>query len=86
VEYIVYVSVFLASIRCNLVVISLVDGICGRWLSCVLRSPLLSLTLPLAGRHEPALGNTAPAPHIKPPPNCRYFFPDGGQRFHPRGR
>ena len=85
-EYIVYVSVFLSSIRCNLVVISLADGICGQRPSCVLRCPLRSLTLPLDGRHEPALGKLAPAPHHKPPPNCRNFLPDGRQLFHPRGR
>jgi len=85
-EYIVYVSVFLASIRCNFVVISLVDGICGQRPSCVLRCPLHFLTFPFAGETEPTLGSAVPTPHHKHTPNCRNFLQDGGQRFHPLGR
>jgi len=75
-EYVVYVSVFLVSIRCNLVVISLINDICDQQSSC----------LPLAGRPETAPGRPAPAPHHILTPNCRNFLPDGEQRFHPRGR
>ena len=73
-EYIIYVSVFLASIGCNLVVISLVDGICGQRPSCVLRCPLHFLTFPLPAVIEPTLGSAVPTPHHKPPPNCRNFL------------
>jgi len=85
-EYIVYVSVFLASIGCNLVVISLVDDICGQRPSCLLRCPLHFLTFPLPGGIEPTLGSAVPTPHHKPPQNCGNFLQDGGLRFHPRGR
>ena len=47
-EYVVCDSAFLASIRCNLVVVGLVDGICDQRPSCALRCPLLFLTFPLA--------------------------------------
>ena len=85
-EYVAYVSVFLASIRCNLVVICLTGGICGLEPSCILRCPLRYLTFPLAGRPELALSRPAPAQHHNLPPNCRNFLPECEQRFHPRGR
>ena len=85
-EYILYVSVFLASIGCNLVLISLVDSVSGQRPSCVLRCPLHFLTFPLPGGIEPTLGSAVPTPHHKPPQNCGNFLQDGGLRFHPRGR
>jgi len=69
-----------------LVVISLVDGICGQQPSCVLRCPLHFLTFPLPAVIEPTLGSPVPTPHHKPPQNCGNFLQDGGLRFHPRGR
>jgi hypothetical protein len=62
-EFVVYVSVFLANIRCNKVVPGLFGGICGQRPSCVLSCPLRFLTFPLAGGSEPSLGNPVPAPH-----------------------
>ena len=83
---ILYVSVFLVIIRCNLVVISLINDICDQQSFCLLHCPLRFLTFPLAGRPETATGRPAPAPHHILTPNCRNFLPDGEQRFHPRGR
>jgi len=47
-EYFAYGFVFLANIRCNLVFICLVNGICGQQPSCLLRCPFRFLTFPLA--------------------------------------
>ena len=85
-EYAARVSVFLASIGCNLVVIGLVDGICGQRPSCVLRCPLRFLTFPLPGGPEPSPGSPALAPQHNSPQNCKNLFLNSEQRFHPRGR
>jgi len=84
--YVAYVFVFFASIRCNLVVICLVDGICGQQPCCVLRCPFRFLTFPLAGKSEPSLGSPSPAQHHIRPTNCKNFLPDGEKRFHARVR
>ena len=85
-EYIVYVSVFLASIRCNLVAISLVDSISGQRASCVLRCHLHFLTFPLLAVSNPL--SAALFPHRKTNPhktaeifsrtvNCAFIHEDG---------
>jgi hypothetical protein len=86
-----YGFVFLAIIRCNLLFICLVDGICGlhRLAYYVVLFVSLLFLLPFPSfwpARTRSLGSPAPAPHHKPPSNCSYFFLDGGQRFHPRGR
>jgi len=82
-----YVSVFLVSIRCNVIVIYPFDSICVQRPSFVLRCPLLFLTFPLAGSPEPLLGSAAPAPHHNPPQNCKNFLLNGGESFiHEEGK
>jgi len=61
-EYVEYVFVYLASIRFKLLVICLLDDICGQRPSFILRSPLRFLTFLLAGEARTPL-SAALLPH-----------------------